>query len=65
MPRLCPSRERPTVSTPLRWEEVEAALDAKDADALRFEADQVLDRMDTHGDLFAPVEKLKQKLPKL
>src|SRR5947199_9152791 len=30
------ARERPTVSTPVQWEEVEAALDADDADALRF-----------------------------
>jgi len=59
------ARERPTVSTPVQWDEVEAALDAEDADALRFEADDVLGRLDSHGDLFAPVEKLKQKTPAL
>ena len=59
------ARERPTVSAPVRWDEVEAALDAGDAEALRFEAGDVVRRFDTHGDLFAPVEKLKQKLPSL
>ena len=34
--------ERPTVSTPLDWDEVRAALDAGDASALSFEAGAVL-----------------------
>jgi bifunctional non-homologous end joining protein LigD len=55
------ARERPTVSTPLRWAEVEAG----DADALVFEADDVLARVEEHGDLFAPVEELEQRLPDL
>jgi bifunctional non-homologous end joining protein LigD len=55
------ARERPTVSTPLMWEEVEAG----DADALVFEAEDVLARFDEHGDLFAPVEELEQELPDL
>jgi len=59
------AKERPTVSTPLRWEEVESALDKNDADALVFEADQVVERVDADGDLFDPVNTLKQKLPKL
>ena len=45
------ARERPTVSTPLAWDEVEAG----DPDALVFEADDVLARVEEHGDLFAPV----------
>jgi bifunctional non-homologous end joining protein LigD len=57
--------ERPTVSTPLDWDEVRAALDRGDADALRFEAGAVLDRIAEHGDLFAPVLSLAQKLPSL
>ena len=57
--------ERPTVSTPVKWEEVEQALKKKDADLLVFEASQVLDRVQKMGDLFEPVLKLKQKLPKL
>jgi bifunctional non-homologous end joining protein LigD len=59
------ARERPTASTPLQWKEVEAAAKKGDADRLRFESDAVLKRIDKHGDLFAPVLELKQKLPKL
>jgi bifunctional non-homologous end joining protein LigD len=59
------ARERPTVSTPVRWEEVEHAFKKKDATSLAFEAGQVLDRVQKLGDLFAPVLTLKQKLPKL
>jgi bifunctional non-homologous end joining protein LigD len=55
------ARERPTVSTPLTWDEVEAG----DPDALVFEADDVLARVEEHGDLFAPVEELEQRLPNL
>ena len=55
--------ERPTVSTPLEWDEVRDALDRGDADALRFEAGAVLDRVAERGDLFAPVLSLAQKLP--
>jgi bifunctional non-homologous end joining protein LigD len=55
------ARERPTVSTPLAWDEVEAG----DADALVFEADDVLARVEEHGDLFAPVAELEQELPEL
>jgi bifunctional non-homologous end joining protein LigD len=59
------AREHPTVSTPLQWEEVERTLKKKDASLLVFEAPQVLQRVEKMGDLFAPVLKLKQKLPKL
>jgi bifunctional non-homologous end joining protein LigD len=59
------ARERPTVSTPVKWEEVEQALKKKDADLLVFDAGQVLKRVEKMGDLFAPVLTLKQKLPKL
>ncbi len=55
--------ERPSVSTPLEWDEVRAALDSGDPDALRFEAGQVLERIAERGDLFAPVLSLAQKLP--
>jgi bifunctional non-homologous end joining protein LigD len=43
------ARPRPTVSTPLRWSEVEAGK------SLAFTADEVLDRIDEYGDLFAGV----------
>src|SRR6202167_2978957 len=59
------ARERPTVSTPVRWEEVEQALKKKDASLLVFEAKDVLARVEKMGDLFEPVQKLKQKLPQL
>jgi len=59
------AREHPTVSTPVAWEEVEQALKKKDATLLVFEASQVLNRVGKMGDLFEPVFKLKQKLPKL
>ncbi len=59
------ARERPTVSTPVTWDEVERAVQKDDADSLVFEASDVLKRVDKHGDLFAPVLELKQKLPEL
>jgi bifunctional non-homologous end joining protein LigD len=43
------ARERPTVSTPLRWEELETG----DPGDLRFELGDVLRRVEAHGDLFA------------
>ena len=59
------ARERPTVSTPLRWEEVERVLSKKDPKLVVFEAEDVLKRVDELGDLFEPVLKMKQKLPDL
>jgi bifunctional non-homologous end joining protein LigD len=59
------ARERPTASTPVTWDEVEAAADSGDSNSLVFEADAVLDRIETHGDLFAPVLELQQELPDL
>jgi bifunctional non-homologous end joining protein LigD len=59
------ARERPTVSTPLKWDEVEKALEKGDPDFLRFEASDVIKRVEKDGDLFEPVNTLKQKLPKL
>ncbi len=57
------ARERPTVSTPVTWDELESAAKKKNADSLVFEAPAVLKRVRKVGDLFAPVLKLKQKLP--
>jgi bifunctional non-homologous end joining protein LigD len=57
------ARERPTVSTPLRWEEVEAATESRDPEDLAFTFDEVLARVAEHGDLFAPVLELRQELP--
>ena len=55
------ARERPTVSTPLSWDEVEKG----DADALVFEAGELLDRVEELGDLFEPVLTAEQELPDL
>ena len=55
------ARERPTVSTPLDWDEVEAG----DPSALVFEAADVLERVGERGDLFAPAVELDQRLPAL
>ena len=52
------ARERPTVSTPLSWDEVEQG----DPDALVFEPEDVLGRVEEHGDLFEPVATLKQRV---
>jgi bifunctional non-homologous end joining protein LigD len=53
------ARPRPTVSTPLDWDEL------ADPGALTFEADDVLERIERDGDLFAPVLELRQELPDL
>jgi bifunctional non-homologous end joining protein LigD len=54
---------QPTVSTPLRWEEVEAVTESRDPDELVFTSADVLERVAEHGDLFAPVAELRQTLP--
>ncbi len=59
------ARERPTVSTPVSWEEVEHAAKRSDPDLLVFETKDVLKRIERDGDLFAPVLELKQELPQL
>jgi bifunctional non-homologous end joining protein LigD len=56
------AKQRPTVSTPLRWEEIEDAHGAGDPSALHFEMEDVLDRVATYGDLFAPVLECRQDL---
>jgi bifunctional non-homologous end joining protein LigD len=57
------ARERPTVSTPVAWQEVEAVVESGDAQPLVFEAADVLERVDRDGDLFARVLSLRQSLP--
>jgi bifunctional non-homologous end joining protein LigD len=58
------AKERPTVSTPVTWEEVTETLKKKKAQKLVFRCDQTLARVEKMGDLFKEVETLKQKLPK-
>jgi bifunctional non-homologous end joining protein LigD len=55
------ARHDPTVSTPVTWEEVEECASTKVE--LRFEAAEVLERVGSLGDLFAPVLTLEQHLP--
>jgi bifunctional non-homologous end joining protein LigD len=43
----------PTVSTPIAWEEVEAALNSAPRTRLHFSPAEVIRRLDDHGDLFA------------
>jgi bifunctional non-homologous end joining protein LigD len=50
------ARERPTVSTPVTWDEV-------DAGKLDYDHADVVKRVDKHGDLFAPVLTTVQALP--
>ena len=57
------AQPRPTVSTPLRWEEVEAVTESRDPDDLVFDSEAVLERVSEHGDLYAPVVSLRQSLP--
>jgi len=57
------ARVRPTVSTPVMWKEVEDALKAGDPDRLIFEAEDVVERVRRIGDLFEPLNTLKQRLP--
>jgi bifunctional non-homologous end joining protein LigD len=59
------AKERPTVSTPVTWDEVAKTAKTGDASRLVFESGDVLKRIGKKGDLFEPVLKLKQRLPSL
>jgi bifunctional non-homologous end joining protein LigD len=59
------AREQPTASTPLEWEEVEAAAEAGDPAALVFTVDDLRRRVAAKGDLYAPLLSQKQELPEL
>ena len=54
---------RPYVSMPIAWDELERALRDRDVESLSFEPEAALERVSRLGDLFAPVLKLRQKLP--
>jgi len=58
------ARSRPTVSTPVGWDEIEACWQARQADRLVFDSEQAIERAGRLGDLFEPILALKQKLPK-
>jgi bifunctional non-homologous end joining protein LigD len=54
------ARDVPSISTPVTWDEVEAARSAGD---LRFDPAAALERIDALGDLMSPVLTEVQKLP--
>jgi bifunctional non-homologous end joining protein LigD len=54
---------RPYVSVPVAWDELLAALQSKDADALFFTPEETLERVKKLGDLFKPILKQVQTLP--
>jgi bifunctional non-homologous end joining protein LigD len=54
------ARPEPTVSTPVTWDEVDAAAGGA---PLSFEAPDVLERVDEDGDLWEPTATLQQDLP--
>jgi bifunctional non-homologous end joining protein LigD len=58
------ARPRPTVSTPVTWDEVADAVGA-DEGAFVFDLDDVRRRVEEHGDLFAEVATREQELPAL
>jgi bifunctional non-homologous end joining protein LigD len=53
----------PTVSTPVAWDEVERAAAERRPESLTFLAEDVLERLEHEGDLFAEVLELEQSLP--
>ncbi|HET8537055.1 MAG TPA: non-homologous end-joining DNA ligase, partial [Solirubrobacteraceae bacterium] len=57
------AKERPTVSTPVTWDEVRACREAGDPELLVFDTEQVLARVQDQGDLFAEALTLRQELP--
>lgn len=59
------ARERPTVSTPVDWDEVAACRESGDPEMLVFDTADVLERIAQRGDLFAPALTEVQELPRL
>jgi bifunctional non-homologous end joining protein LigD len=57
--------ERPTVSTPVSWAEIEHAVEEEDRDALTFEAPAVLERISAGEDHYAASLTEHQDLPSL
>jgi bifunctional non-homologous end joining protein LigD len=57
------ARPRPTVSTPITWDEVGECAESGDGAALTFTTEDVLARVAEHGDLYAPILDGGQALP--
>src|SRR5438309_5199478 len=56
-------QQRPFVSMPVEWSELEHALKRDSIDELYFEPKAALARIEKVGDLFAPVLTVRQSLP--
>jgi len=56
--------DEPFISMPITWAELKNAQKKKNRDVLFFSPDEALARLKKKGDLFAPLLKLKQRLPK-
>ncbi len=59
------AHDRPTISVPLTWDELQDGLDGGDPEAFLLGPDEVLARVDEHGDVWAEVLTLDQELPSL
>ena len=57
------AREKPMVSCPLRWDEVEKAVDREDRAGIEIGPDEAVARMEREGDLFIEVRERRQALP--
>jgi bifunctional non-homologous end joining protein LigD len=57
------AKDRPTVSTPVTWKEVEQCLQRENPELLVFTSDQVLARVEKFGDLWKELPRMKQQLP--
>jgi bifunctional non-homologous end joining protein LigD len=55
------SRPEPTVSTPVSWQEVDKCAKSGNPETLRFEAKDVLKRIEKYGDLMAPLVATKSR----
>jgi bifunctional non-homologous end joining protein LigD len=58
------ARERPTVSAPVSWDEVQRCLQDADPDILTFTTDEVLARVAADGDLMATLLSTQHELPR-
>jgi bifunctional non-homologous end joining protein LigD len=58
------ARERPTVSAPVSWDEVQRCHDRRDPGLLNFETGEVLERAARDGDQFAILLSMRQELPR-
>jgi bifunctional non-homologous end joining protein LigD len=59
------AREEPTVSAPISWDRIFDAQKKKDTDGLVMTWKQVLDQVESEGDLFEPIISMEQFLPAL